>query len=194
MTVMLLTAACGKQAGFDAQGTFEATEVVVSSEAAGRILYFDIQEGEPVRANETVGAIDSVQLHLQRGQLSSQLSALLAGRPDTRAQVAALREQIGKQKTERKRVENMLRDGAATRKQLDDIEAQIRILEGQLSAAHLRNRRQCRRSRIADCGPRRPDCQMPHRLADRRHGAGQVCRGRRTGIYGPSVDESGESR
>lgn len=135
MTVMLFVAACGKQAGFDAQGTFEATEVVVSSEAAGRILYFDIQEGGPVRADETVGAIDSVQLHLQRGQLSAQLSALLAGRPDTRAQVAALREQIGKQKTERRRVENMLRDGAATRKQLDDIEAQIRILEGQLSAA-----------------------------------------------------------
>ena len=135
MTVMLFVTACGKQAGFDAQGTFEATEVVVSSEAAGRILYFDIQEGEPVRADETVGVIDSVQLHLQRGQLSAQLSALLAGRPDTRAQVAALREQIGKQKTERKRVENMLRDGAATRKQLDDIEAQIRILEGQLSAA-----------------------------------------------------------
>ena len=45
-----------------------------------------------------------------------------------------MREQIAKQRSEQTRVENMLRDGAATTKQLDDIQAQIRILEGQLTA------------------------------------------------------------
>ena len=134
IAMALLAISCTKEAEFDAQGTFEATEVVVSSEATGRILNFDIDEGMAIAANQTVGTIDSLQLHLQRKQLVAQQSALLASRPDVKKQVAALREQIAKQKTELRRVENMLRDGAATQKQKDDIEAQIKIMEGQLEA------------------------------------------------------------
>ncbi len=134
IAVALLSLACSKQAEFDAQGTFEATEVVVSSEATGRILNFDIEEGMTISANQAVGAIDSLQLHLQRKQLVAQQLALLSSRPDVNKQVAALREQIIKQKNELNRVENMLRGGAATKKQRDDIEAQIKVLESQLDA------------------------------------------------------------
>ena len=130
----MLAASCGTEAEFDAQGTFEATEVVVSSEATGRILNFEVEEGMAVEANQMVGVIDSVQLHLQRKQLVAQQSALLGSRPDVKKQVAALREQIAKQNEELRRVENMLKDGAATKKQKDDIEAQIKILESQLDA------------------------------------------------------------
>ena len=134
IAMALLAISCTKEAEFDAQGTFEATEVVVSSEATGRILNFDIEEGMAIAANQAVGTIDSLQLHLQRKQLVVQQSVLLASRPDVKKQVAALREQIAKQKTELRRVDNMLRDGAATQKQKDDIKAQIKILEGQLEA------------------------------------------------------------
>jgi HlyD family secretion protein len=82
-----------------------------------------------------IGEIDGVQLHLQRKQLVAQQSALLNSRPDVKKQVASLKEQISKQKSELLRVENMLRDGAATQKQRDDIDAHIRVLEGQLEAA-----------------------------------------------------------
>jgi HlyD family secretion protein len=134
IAAVVLAASCGTEAEFDAQGTFEATEVVVSSEATGRILNFEVEEGMAVEANQMVGAIDSVQLHLQRKQLVAQQSALLGSRPDVKKQVAALREQITKQNEELRRVENMLKDGAATKKQKDDIEAQIKILERQLDA------------------------------------------------------------
>ena len=134
IAAVVLAASCGTEAEFDAQGTFEATEVVVSSEATGRILNFEVEEGMAVEANQMVGAIDSVQLHLQRKQLVAQQSALLGSRPDVKKQVAALREQIAKQNEELRRVENMLKDGAATKKQKDDIEAQIKILESQLDA------------------------------------------------------------
>ena len=134
IAAVVLVASCGTEAEFDAQGTFEATEVVVSSEATGRILNFGVEEGMAVEANQMVGAIDSVQLHLQRKQLVAQQSALLGSRPDVKKQVAALREQIAKQNEELRRVENMLKDGAATKKQKDDIEAQIKILESQLDA------------------------------------------------------------
>ena len=130
----IIAVSCSNEADYDAQGTFEATEVVISAEGTGRILNFDIVEGEAIESNSTVGAIDSLQLHLQREQLKAQQVALLSSRPDKEKQVASLRSQIAKQRAELQRVENMLRDGAATTKQRDDIEAQIDILEGQLSA------------------------------------------------------------
>lgn len=134
IAILMLTASCGKQTAFDAQGTFEATEIVVSSEATGKILHFEAEEGTLVEAGQQVGAMDSLQLHLQRKQLIAQQSALLNSRPDIKKQMSSLREQIAKQKSELQRVENMLRDGAATPKQHDDINAHIRVLEGQLEA------------------------------------------------------------
>lgn len=131
---ILCLLSCNKKAEYDAQGTFEATEIIVSAEATGKILNFNIAEGESIKADSTVGVIDSLQLHLQRKQLSAQLSALLSSRPDKEKQVASLREQITTQKREFQRIENMLREGAATQKQYDDIKAQITILENQLSA------------------------------------------------------------
>ena len=110
----IVAVSCSNESDYDAQGTFEATEVVISAEGTGRILNFDIVEGEAIEANSTVGAIDSLQLHLQREQLKAQQVALLSSRPDKEKQVASLRSQIAKQR--------------------DDIEAQIDILEGQLSA------------------------------------------------------------
>ena len=134
IAAMMLAVSCGKESEFDAQGTFEATEVVISSEANGKILDFDVVEGSIVETDKPVGAIDSVQLHLQRKQLLAQHSALLGSLPDVRIQVASIREQIAKHKSELRRVENMLKDGAATQKQYDDIEAQIKILETQRDA------------------------------------------------------------
>ncbi|MDR1332337.1 MAG: HlyD family efflux transporter periplasmic adaptor subunit [Tannerella sp.] len=127
--------ACGSgPKPFDATGTFEAVEVTVSSEAAGRILSFDVAEGRQVRAHERLGAIDSVQLHLSRLQLMQQVSSVRSNRPDVRTQIAALGEQIVRQQAERVRVQNLLAAGAATQKQLDDIVAAIAVLERQLDA------------------------------------------------------------
>ena len=131
---LLAIVSCNNEPDYDAQGTFEATEIVLSSEGTGRILSFDVTEGEIINANSVVGVIDSLQLHLQREQLKAQKSALLSSLPDKEKQVASLRRQLAKQRVELQRVKNMLSDGAATTKQRDDIEAQITILEGQLSA------------------------------------------------------------
>lgn len=130
----LLAVGCGNRDDFDATGTFEATEVTVSAEANGRILCFDVEEGDSVEAAVPVGAIDTVQLYLQKLQLERQVASACSSRPDVRKQATALREQIAQQQTERRRVENLLKDGAATTKQLDDIDAQLKILQGQLDA------------------------------------------------------------
>ena len=130
----LLSVGCGNRDDFDATGTFEVTEVTVSAEANGRILCFDVEEGDSVEAAVPVGAIDTVQLYLQKLQLERQVASARSSRPDVRKQATALREQIAQQQTERRRVENLLKDGAATTKQLDDIDAQLKILQGQLDA------------------------------------------------------------
>ena len=129
-----LLAACSHGEVYDAAGTFEATEITLSAEAAGRILTLDAELGDRLRANRAVGCIDTLQLSLQRRQLERQRASVATTRPDIAKQAASLREQIAKQRTERQRVENLLRDGAATTKQLDDIDAQLRMLEGQLDA------------------------------------------------------------
>lgn len=134
IALALLAVSCGEETNYDAQGTFEATEVVVSAEASGRILNLDVEEGMPVEKGDIVGTIDTMQLHLQRKQLVAQREALLGSRPDIKKQAAGLREQIATQRGELARVENMLRDGAATTKQRDDLTASITLLESQLDA------------------------------------------------------------
>lgn len=134
VALAFLAVSCGKETAFDAQGTFEATEVVVSSEASGRIMRLDAEEGTQVNANTVVGEIDSLQLDLQRKQLIAQQTALLGSRPDVQKQVATIKEQITKQKAELVRFANMLKDGATTQKQYDDMEAHLRVLESQLDA------------------------------------------------------------
>ncbi|MFZ4582397.1 MAG: HlyD family secretion protein [Paludibacter sp.] len=116
---------------FDAAGTFEATEVIVSSEAMGKILNFDIIEGQELTENQVVGNIDSVQLYLKKQQLTASRKALQNRKPDTNKQLAALEQQIATAKSELKRIQNLVNANAVNQKQLDDINAQIAVLEKQ---------------------------------------------------------------
>lgn len=134
IAAILTVTACGNNEKFDATGTFEAVETTVSSEAAGRLLSFDVEEGDSLREGQQIGIVDTVQLNLQRLQLLRQSASVKSSRPDINKQVSALREQIAKCETERSRIENLLKDGAATSKQLDDVNAQIKVLKGQLAA------------------------------------------------------------
>lgn len=126
--------ACADKVEYDACGTFEATEVVVSSQGTGQIMSFDAEEGSEVEAGQQIGLIDTVQLYLQKTQLEAQMQSVLSSRPDIESQVSAIRSQIAKQKSEKERVEKLMAKGAAPAKQLDDINAQIGILEDQLAA------------------------------------------------------------
>lgn len=137
VTVCLLVsllAACGSEGDFDATGTFEATEVTVSAEVAGRILWFEAEEGDRIEAGKMVGAIDSVQLYLQKLRLERQRASVDSSRPDIAKQAAALREQIARQQIECRRVERLLEDGAATLRQQEDARTRLKVLESELEA------------------------------------------------------------
>ncbi len=130
-TVMLL-ASCRDQAPYDATGIFEPTTVTVSAETAGRLVSFDIDEGDSLMAGQAVGLVDTTLLALQQKQLLSQQLATEKSSPDIAAQAAALRSQIAHQQNECERIARLLSGGAATQKQSDDANAQLRTLRGQL--------------------------------------------------------------
>lgn len=118
----------------DASGTFETTEIIVSAQGNGQILSFNIEEGQTLVANQQVGYIDSTQVYLRLKQLESSAKAIESRRPNITKQIAALEQQIATAKTERKRAENLVKAEAGNQKMLDDINAQIAILEKQLDA------------------------------------------------------------
>lgn len=130
-----LATACGdEEKDFDATGIFESTEVVVSSEANGKIMALQIEEGDQLVVGQQVGFVDSVLLFLKKRQLEAQVRSIGSRRMDIAKQVAATREQIAKAELERTRSLNLLKQHAGTQKQLDDIESQLSVLKKQLAA------------------------------------------------------------
>ncbi len=133
--VTLVLAACsGNKNNYDASGTFETEEVIISAEASGVIKQFDIEEGKTLQAGQFIGYIDTVQLYLKKRQLEAQVTALLSKRPDIAAQLGSLQVQLQTAEREQQRVNNSVKAGAATTKQLDDAVAQVDMIRKQIVA------------------------------------------------------------
>jgi HlyD family secretion protein len=146
----LTLAACKTEtAKFDAVGTFEATEIIVSSEATGKILTFNVKEGDTVGVGKVVATIDPLSIELQKEQIAASMTAIGEKSNDATPQVQVFTEQVGVQRNqiavqkqqlsvlqkEQKRFETLVKADAATPKQLDDITGQISILNRQIDAA-----------------------------------------------------------
>lgn len=132
--LLLFTACNGNSVQYDASGTFETTEVIVSAEASGKILYLDIQEGDQVKENDILGVIDTMQTYLSKLQLQTNVKAVESRKTDVDKQIAVLTDQLSAATTEKQRIEKLLTANAANRKQLDDVNARISLLEKQIAA------------------------------------------------------------
>ena len=134
---------------FDASGTFEATEIIVSAESTGKILTLDIKEGDTVSKGKIVGTIDPLSIELQKEQVAASMTALTEKSNDAAPQISVYKEQIDVQRNqiavqkqqlivlqkEQKRIENLVKAEAATTKQLDDVNGQVSILKKQIEAS-----------------------------------------------------------
>lgn len=135
LVLALAITSCGKgNKAYDASGVFESTEVTVSAEGNGKIMSLDLQEGDRLEAGAVVGCIDTVQLYLSKIQLEASRRAVGSGRLNISRQIAALESQIAKQRQELDRFTKLEQAGASNRKQVEDIQAQLDILERQLAA------------------------------------------------------------
>jgi HlyD family secretion protein len=119
---------------YDATGTFEAVETIISAEATGTIQAFDIREGQVLKRGTQVGYVDSTQLYLKRRQLQAQIRSVLSRQPNISKQLAALVEELQQAEREQKRVGSLLNLEAATQKQLDDATTQVNIVKRKIAA------------------------------------------------------------
>jgi HlyD family secretion protein len=132
--ILLITACTFYHKNFDASGMFEATEVIVSAEANGKILELNVTEGQFVNHSQLLGIVDTTQLYLQKVQLQQSKKQTSVRKQDVATQLASLEEQLAYQIREKNRVEKLIEAKAGNTKLLDDIIAQITIIKKQIAA------------------------------------------------------------
>ena len=133
--VALVLNACGrKERQYDATGVFEATETTVYAEQTGALLTFNVEEGDTVGRNREVGLIDTTQLWLKMKQAEAMKSVYQSQKPEQEKQIAVTRQQLAKAKQDQQRYKELVADGAAPAKMLDDANSQVEVLQRQFDA------------------------------------------------------------
>jgi HlyD family secretion protein len=140
LALIILQACHPKKESFDASGSFEADDVVVSSQLGGQLVSFNVQEGDSLKEGQVVGSIDAKDIALQKEQVQASIQSLGEKTADVGPQVQMLTDQLHVQQTqlnnllyERGRTERLVKADAATPKQLDDMNYQIDVLKKQIS-------------------------------------------------------------
>ena len=152
---VLAVLACGNnEKEYDATGTFEATEVTIAAEQSGMLLKFDVNEGDEIASGSEIGLIDTTQIWLKIQQTEATKAVYQSQKPDVEAQIAATRQQLAKAQQEQQRYKELVADGAAPSKLLDDATSQVFILQKQLaaqtSALHTNTRSLDKQIEVAD--------------------------------------------
>lgn len=119
---------------WDAAGAFESVETIVSTEASGTLMQFDVEEGQTLNKGQWIGYVDSAQLYYKKLQLEAQIASTVSQKPDIPIQVASLQAQLSDAKINQQRMQNLFKANAATQQQLDDANTQVKVIEKQIEA------------------------------------------------------------
>jgi HlyD family secretion protein len=131
----IFLAGCKNNSGkADAYGNFEATEVIVSAETGGRILNLDCTEGSSIEKGDTIAIVDTALFHLQQAEIVASMRSIRTRMASIDAQNAILNQQIDNINVNIDRIKNMLKNDAATQKQLDDLTGQVEVIRKQIAA------------------------------------------------------------
>ena len=128
-----ISGSCKEEKQADAYGNFEDDAVVVSAENAGKLISYRADEGLTLKKGDPVGIIDTTQLHLKKLVLMAGMKTIDSKARNVESQRAVLKEQLDLLKVNQKRIKKMYKDGAATQKQLDDINSQVRITKQKIN-------------------------------------------------------------
>lgn len=139
ITMAILLSCQGNNNKADGYGNFEATETTISAEANGKILFFEVEEGKILNDNQMVGVIDTVQLSLKKDQLLAAKNTVFSKSRNVLSQREVLMEQLKIAQNDQARIANLIKENAATQKQMDDINGQIRILSQQIKSVETQN-------------------------------------------------------
>jgi HlyD family secretion protein len=134
IAIIVLAGCTNKTGEADAYGNFEVTEVIISAETNGRILRFDAREGSLIVKGTELALIDTTFLDLQKDELEAQIKSVRTKLLTIKAQNDVLNQQIENNRVNISRIEKMLKDDAATMKQLDDLTGQEAVFRKQIEA------------------------------------------------------------
>jgi HlyD family secretion protein len=133
--ILINLVACNKNNDkADGYGNFEATEVTISAEASGKIEYLNLEEGAILAPNTQVGLIDTIQLYLSKQQLIASKNTIASKSGNVLSQSAVLIEQLKTTVIEQKRIQNMFAENAATKRQVDEINGKVNVLNEQIKS------------------------------------------------------------
>jgi HlyD family secretion protein len=155
LATVFAAAACNRRVEPDAYGNVEATEVVVSAEASGRLVSYTVVDGAALASGAAIGTIDATQLGFERDQLVAQRAATASRIDEARQQADAIEAQrrsaaaqrdaasaqrqalVAQQEIAKRaydRATRLVADQAATAQQLDQAERDYRVLGDQIKA------------------------------------------------------------
>lgn len=138
--VSIVLSSCNKNnENADAYGNFETTEVTVSSEANGKIEFLNIEEGNEIKKEEVVALIDTLQLHFNKEQLKASIATVQSKSASVLSQISVLNEQLKTAKIEQNRILNMFNENAATKRQVDEIEGKVNVINKQINSVQTQN-------------------------------------------------------
>ena len=123
----------------DAYGNFETTEITVSSESNGKIEFLNLEEGDVVEKGKTVGLIDTLQLYYTKMQLIASQKTVSSKSGNVLSQKQVLQEQLKTAKIEQTRIKNMFSENAATKRQVDEINGKVNVIEEQIKGVGTQN-------------------------------------------------------
>ena len=137
---IIFSACSGNGELSDAYGNFEATEIIISSEVPGKVVLFDLENGDYLEKGKTVVEIDTVNFYLKGKQVKALKNEISVATQDVLSQIKVLEEQKKVLLIEKKRVESLIADSAATTKQLDDIVGKVKVFDRQIDAVFVKNK------------------------------------------------------
>ena len=131
---------CGSDNGkADGYGNFEATEITISAENNGKLIQFNIEEGDVLKKDQFIGFIDTIPLTLKREQLEVSKAVISSKSKGVLSQIAVLNSKLKTANTNKTRVENLIKDNAGTQKQLDDVTGEIDVIRNQIRSVEIQN-------------------------------------------------------
>ena len=138
-TVLLLVAiamiSCNKNGDkADGYGNFEATEITVSSEANGKIDFLKLEEGDQLQSQTQIGLVDTLQLYFTKQQLIASKSTVSSKTANVLSQKQVLQAQLQTSRIEQNRIKSMFAENAATKRQVDEIDGKVKVIEEQIKS------------------------------------------------------------
>ena len=136
MSVFSCSNSNGKADGY---GNFEATEITVSAENNGKLLQFQVEEGNLLKKDQFVGYIDTIPLSLKKDQLMVSKDVIASKSKGVLSQISVLQAKLKTANINKTRIENLIKDHAGTQKQLDDINGEIDVIKNQITSIEIQN-------------------------------------------------------